>query len=90
MMCTNACHFAAELSSCFGDNDSVVDLAEYHITLDMVCMTLPPEEDLEVPSTRPCYQRMTSYGSNYVSNDTPPASPTRTDTVTFMSTTTTG
>ena len=80
---------SGELLGCFGDNDSVVDLAEYHITLDIICLTLPPEADLDVPSTRPCYQRMTSYTGSY-SNESPPASPTKTDTVTFMSTTTTG
>ena len=52
-----------ELKECLGDLNSDLDLNECQMTLDMICLTLPPEEDLQEHSRRPCYQRMTSYAS---------------------------
>jgi hypothetical protein len=56
-------HFIANLKECLGDLNGEINLNECRITLDLICLTLPPEEHLLEASTRPCYQRMTSLAS---------------------------
>ncbi len=77
-----------DLPSCFGERGAVVDLGEFHVTLDVVCLVLPPEADPELPTAeRPCYARLTSFAScASAESPPPPPSPTKTDAVTFIST----
>ena len=52
---------AGELGECFSDMDSnTVDLSNVLITLDVTCVTLPPETELSKTTQRPCYTRMLS------------------------------
>ena len=55
--------FSAELKGCFDDLTACLDLSRLQVTLDVICLTLPPETDLSETTNRPCYSRMTSYAS---------------------------
>jgi len=57
-----------ELVECLCDLKPVVDLNTVCITLDVICLSLPLEEDLSESIKRPCYQRMTSHTSQISSN----------------------
>ena len=41
-----------------------VDINSLRVTLDVICLTLPPEADLEEPAKRPCFTRMASFTSH--------------------------
>ena len=66
---------AGELKECLSDLTSEVNLSDLQITLDIICLMLPPETDVTETSSRPCYYRMTSHMSqvSYTSTS-PPAS----------------
>ncbi|ELT88148.1 hypothetical protein CAPTEDRAFT_222074 [Capitella teleta] len=53
-------NITSELKDCLGDLSAEVNLNECYITLDMICLTLPPEDNLMEATARPCYERMTS------------------------------
>ena len=44
-----------------------IDLNDVKVTLDIICLTLPPQEDRN--NCRPCYHRVTSYTSVVPSDD---------------------
>ena len=51
-------------SQCFdGIDNGDVNLSDLRVTLDLICLTLPPETDLAESTNRPCYTRMTSHVS---------------------------
>ncbi|XP_077980912.1 KICSTOR complex protein SZT2-like isoform X2 [Glandiceps talaboti] len=49
---------------CFDDPDVDIDLSDLNITLDIICLTLPPDLDMSMSSLRPVKrERTTSTGS---------------------------
>ena len=55
---------SGELKECLEECENAeIDLNDLHVTLDVICLTLPPQEDLTEKPARPCYTRMTSYMS---------------------------
>ena len=60
-----------EIRECLCDLKPTVDLNTVQITLDVICLSLPLEEDLSETIKRPCYQRMTSHTSQMSSNSNP-------------------
>ncbi len=58
-----------------------------HVTLDILCLTLPPEVDLAVSNSRPCYNRMTSFTSQVSYASMSPTTNDKDDGFSFISTT---
>lgn len=63
-----------------------VDLKDLHVTLDLICLTLPPEVDEEMPQKRPCFQRLTSLASQVSMDSDDDSQYERDDTYSFMAT----